>query len=126
MADLTGLPDFANILSSTEATLIAPFGRGSFSVLPRQLQLAANPDGSPKFEIDLVQRIGDFSPAGQFFALDFSLAGDFALDEALSLARAADPAATVVPVTIDGGFGRLFAVSSNVTLPSDLLTAVPL
>jgi hypothetical protein len=128
MADLTGLPDFAAMVTSSGATLIAPFGGGSYSVLPQQLQLAMNPDGSPKFELDLVQCLGDLTATGQYAELDFSLAGEYPLDAALSLARTTASAATVRPVTMDGGFGRLYATASTntVQLSADMLAPIPL
>jgi hypothetical protein len=126
MADLTGLPDFAAMITSSEASLFAPFVSGSYSALPRQLQLATNADGSPKFEIDFAKTIGDASSIAQFAELDFSLAGDYALDSALSMARAKSPAATVRPATMDGGFGRLYAAAGAVPLPADLLSPIPL
>lgn len=126
MADLTGLPDFATLITSSEASLIAPFGSGSYSALPQQLQLATNSDGSPKFEIDFAKTVGDASSTVQFAELDFSLAGDFALDAALNLARTIAAAATVKPAVIDGGFGRLYATASEVPLPAELLSPIPL
>jgi hypothetical protein len=128
MTDLTGLPDFSNVIASTAATMIAPFGGESYSVLPQDLQLAANADGSPKFELDLVQNLGDLSASGQYAELDFSIAGNFPLDAALSQARTTSPAATVKPITMDGGFGRLYATASagTIPLPADMLTPVPL
>lgn len=128
MADLTGLPDFANMIVSTTANMFAPFGTGSYSVLPQNLQLATKADGSPKIELDLVQDLGDFSASGQYAELDFSIAGDFPLDTALTLARADSATATVKPITMDDGFGRLYASASagTIPLPADLLNPVPL
>src|SRR5665213_1864672 len=126
MADLSGYPDFGAPLASPEADLIAPFGQGAYSVLPRQLVLAMRPDGSPKFELDLVNCAGDFSAGGQYAELDFSLSGDYPLAGALALARQGAPTATVKPVAMDGGFGRLYATVTEVALPADVLNPVPL
>ncbi len=126
MTDLTGLPDFATMIASSEATMFAPFGSGSYYVLPQQLQLAMNADGSPKFELDLVQYLGDLTASGQYAEVDFSLAGDFPMNTALSLARTTAPAATVKPITMDSGFGRLYATASTVPLPGDMLIPAPL
>src|SRR5215472_5165377 len=126
MADLTGSPDFASVITSAEVSMIAPFGSGSYSVLPQRLQLAMNPDGTPKFKLELTEVIDDFSDSGQFAELDFSIAGDFPLDTALSIARQSQPTAQVKPVTFDGGFGRLYQSASAVQLPSDVLSAIPL
>ena len=128
MNDLTGLPDFSRVIASTSATMIAPFGGDCYSVLPRDLQLATNTDGSPKFELDLVRNLGDPSATGQYAELDFSIAGDFSLDAALSQVRTVSSAATVKPIVMDAGFGRLFATASagTIPLPADMLAPVPL
>ncbi len=128
MADLTGYPDFSSTVGSPTEIIIAPFGGESYSVLPQDLQLATNADGSPKLELDLVENLGDFSASGQYAELDFSIAGNFPLDTALSLARTNSPAATVKPITMDSGFGRLYATASagTIPLPADMLTPIPL
>ena len=128
MADLTGYPDFSSTVVSTGATIIAPFAGESYTVLPQDLQLATNADGSPKLQLDLVENLGDFSASGQYAELDFSIAGNFPLDTALSLVRTNSPAATVKPVAIDGGFGRLYATASagTIPLPADMLTPITL
>jgi hypothetical protein len=127
MTDLNGLPDFATMISSSEATMIAPFGSGSYYVLPQQLQLATNADGSPRFELELVQYLGDLTASGEYAELDFSLTGDFPLNVALSLARTpATPNATVQPIIMDSGFGRLYETASTVQLSADMLTPTPL
>jgi hypothetical protein len=128
MATLTGLPDFASIITSPEATMVAPFGGGAYSVLPQQLTLASNADGSPKFQLDLVQSLGDLTAAGQYAELDCSLAGDFPLDQALTLVRSTVPSGTVQPITMTSGYGRLYATSGDntVALPADMLAPIPL
>ncbi len=128
MADLTAYPDFSSTMGSPTEIIIAPFGGESYSVLPQDLQLATNADGSPKLELDLVENMGDLSASGQYAELDFSIAGNYPLDAALSLARTNSPAATVKPIAIDGGFGRLYATASadTIPLPADMLTPIPL
>jgi hypothetical protein len=132
VADLTGLPDFDAIVSpphsvvNTLGDIIAPFDSGSYYVLPGQLQLATNPDGSPKFKLELMQYLGDVSASGQFAVLSFSLAGDFFLERALGAVRTATLSAAVKPVTIDSGFCRLYQTSTAVSLPGDLLIPTPL
>ena len=126
ITDPTGLPDFAAMAAFPQATLIAPFGSGSFSVVPQQLQLAANADGSPKFRLEFVQYLGDISASGQYAVLELSLTGDSSLDTALCLARTITPSATVKPVMMDSGFGRLYATTTTVSLPGDMLVPSPL
>ena len=126
MSDLNGLPDFQTP-SLTPATSTFPaFQSGSYSVLPQQLALSVNDDGSPKFQLDIVKRIGDFSSAGQYAVLDFSLSGDFSLDKALAQVRSHDPSATVKPIAIDGGFARLYRTAGEVAPGSDVLAPVSL
>jgi hypothetical protein len=124
MIDPTGLPDFQ--ATSSSGRIFAPFGSGSFAVVPQQLTLAVNADGSLKFTLELVQQVGDFSSAGQYAVLDLSLAGDFQLDDALKEARNRDAAATVTPIAISGGFARLFPTVGDVMPTSDVLAPVQL
>ncbi|HEY6326654.1 MAG TPA: hypothetical protein VIW73_09120 [Candidatus Cybelea sp.] len=124
MTDLSGLPDFASV--SPSGTMFAPLGSGSFTVLPQQLALGTNADGTPKFTLELIQRFGDFTPAGQYAVLDLSLTGDFGLDAALTAARAQSAGATVAPIAIAGGFARLFPTAGEVTPASDALAPVEL
>jgi hypothetical protein len=126
MFDPAGLPDWSSAIDAPDANLIGSFGSVSYSVLPSQLQIATYPNGKPKFELDLVQRVGDFSANGQYAELDFSLAGTFPLDAALLLARKANRAATVKPITLSGGFGRLTTTGNAVPLPADTLSPRPL
>ena len=95
-------------------------------MLPQELALASDAAGTPKFRLDLVERVGDFSSAGQYAVLDFSLAGDFALDDALTVARGQDPNAIVTPIAIAGGFARLCPTTGEVPPASDALAPVPL
>ncbi|MGH9563970.1 MAG: hypothetical protein ACRD3S_21165, partial [Terracidiphilus sp.] len=128
MADLTAYPDFSSTIASTAATIISPFGGESYSVLPQDMQLATNADGSPKLQLDLVENVGDFSASGQYAELDLSIDGTFPLDAALSLARTSSAAATVKPIAMNGGFGRLYATASagTIPLPADMIAPIPL
>ncbi len=126
MFDPAGLPDWSVTIDAPEANLVGSFGGASYSVLPAQLQIATYPNGTPKFELDLVQRVGDFSANGQYAELDFSLAGAFPLDAALARARATNRGATVKPITLSGGFGRLTMTGNSVPLPPDVLSPQPL
>ena len=126
MTAFDGLPDFQTMSSTATATTFAPFQGGSYAALPQGLALAADANGKPTFTLDLVERVGDFSAAGQYAVLDFSLVGDFALDDALSAARTHDPAATVKPLAINAGFARLYPTSGEVAPTSDVLTPIPL
>jgi len=124
VTDLTGLPDFQSV--SPLGTMFAPFRSGSFAVLPEHLALGTNADGTPKFTLELIQRFGDFTSAGQYAVLDLSLAGDFGLDAALTVARAQSATATAAPIGIAGGFARLFPTAGDVTPTSDALAPVAL
>jgi hypothetical protein len=130
MTAFDGLPDFQAMSSTATATAtattFAPFQSGSYAALPQGLALAADANGRPKFTLDLVERVGDFSATGQYAVLDFSLVGDFALDDALSAARAHDAGATVKPIAIDAGFARLYPTTGEVAPSSDLLASIPL
>lgn len=123
---MTGLPDFQAPLSSGAVSAFAPFGQGSYAVLPQQMAVAQDADGNPKFQLDIIKRIGDFSSSGQYAVLDFAVNGDFRLDDALAAARAVDSGATVAPVGVNNGFARLYPTASDVVLPPDLLTPIPL
>lgn len=127
MQSLNGLPDFQTPLSTASVSMFAPFQGGSYAVLPQLLALAvADASGTPKFQLDLVQRFGDFDATGQYAVLDFSLAGDFALDAALAAARVQDARAIVSPAAIAGGFARLYPTAGEVSPSSDALAPVPL
>jgi len=123
---MTGLPDFQAPLSSDAVSAFGPFEQGSYAVLPQQLAVAQDADGNPKFQLDIIKRIGDFSATGQYSVLDFALNGDFRLDDALAAARSVDSSATVAPVTVNSGFARLYPTASDVVLPPDLLLPIPL
>lgn len=106
--------------------MFAPFGGGHYSVLPQQLVVAQDADGNPKFQLELINRLGDFSATGQYAVLDFALDGDFQLDDALTAARSADGGATVAPVIVNSGFARLYPTTNEVVPTPDLLVPVPL
>jgi hypothetical protein len=124
VADLTGLPDFQAPLAATNASAYAPFGTGTFAVVPQALALATNPDGNVKLALVFEQQVGDFSSTGQYAVLDFSLAGDYDFDGCLAGARGRDPNATVKRIAVNRGFARLFATAGQVQLPDDLLQPV--
>jgi hypothetical protein len=126
MTTFDGLPDFQTMSSMATAATFAPFQGGSYAALPQGLAVAADANGKPKFTLDLVERAGDFSATGQYAVLDFSLVGDFALDDALSAARTHDASATVKPIAIDAGFARLYPTTGEVAPSSDMLTPIPL
>ena len=126
MNDLTGLPDFQRLISTQRLSMYAPFGQGSYGVLPRQLLVAQSPSGKPKFELALIKRSDDQSASGRYAVLDLALAGDFAIDEALTLARAGAADATVKPIVFNTGFARLYPTTSTVTLPADMTAPIPL
>jgi hypothetical protein len=126
METLAGFPDFQAPVSTAGLLMYAPFGAGGYSVLPRQINLATESNGKPKFQLNLIKRAGDPNPVSQYAAFDLALAGDFPLDEALAIARAQDEEATVKPIDINSGFARLYPTSSTVTLPSDMLAPAAL
>jgi len=106
--------------------MFAPFETGSYAVLPQMLSVATDASGNPKFTLDLIESLGDLSLSGQYAMLDFSLSGDFQLDDALAAARIASAGATVKPLSIDSGFARLYATTGEIAPTSDLLAPVPL
>jgi hypothetical protein len=121
MPDLTGFPDFTTAVSSAGMTIYPAFGNGSYSVLPQQLDLAKNANGSPAFALTLAQQAGDFSSTADYAQLSFSLDANFPLGPALALLRNSDPKATVKPSAISGGFCRLYQTTTGVPVPADLL-----
>lgn len=126
MAQLTGLPDFQACTSAGSVTMFAPFASGNYAVLPQQFVVAQDADGNPKFQLELIKRLGDFSNAGQYAVLDFALDGDFSLDDALTAVRSADANSTVVPISVNSGFARLYPTTDEVVPTADLLAPVPL
>jgi hypothetical protein len=123
---MTGMPDFQNPLSASDLVAYAPFGNGGYAVLPREIVVARNPDGLPKFHLRLMRRVGDLSPAGQYGVMDISLAGDFPVEDALAAARAVVPDATVSGVSIHSGFARLYPTNDAVSLPAEMTAPVAL
>jgi hypothetical protein len=126
MNGLNGLPDFSAPNSAATVSAFAPFQTGSYAVVPQQLALATDASGNPTFTLDLVERTGDFSVAGQYAVLDLALRGDFALDDALAGARLTAPGATVTPIAISGGFARLYPTAGEVEPSSDVLAPIAL
>ena len=123
---LTGLPDFGALLPAQAAAMFAPFGGGSYAVLPEQLVVATGADGQPKFLLEIERQLGDLTASGQYATLDMRLTGDYPLEAALAAARVLAAGATVAPLTIDGGFARLYAVSTIVAPPAELLVPISL
>ena len=123
---LTGLPDFGALLPAQAATMFAPFGNGSYAALPEQLVVATDANGQPKFLLEIEQQIGNFAASAQYATLDMRLVGDYPLAAALEAARELAPGATVAQLTIDDGFARLYATSSVITPPQELLAPIPL
>jgi hypothetical protein len=126
MNDLTGFPDFQTPTSTADLLMYAPFGKGSYSVLPRQLIVAQDASERPKFDLALIKRSDDLGAGGQYAVLDLALAGDFSIDDALTAARAEAADATVKPISINSGFARLYPTSGTVTLPTDMTAPIPL
>jgi hypothetical protein len=123
---LPGLPDFGAPLPGPAATMFAPFADGSYAVLPEQLVVATDSAGRAEFLLEIEQNLGDFSSSAQFATLDMRLTGDYPLEAALAAARGFTSGATVAPLTIDSGFARLYATSTIVTPPAELLAPVSL
>ena len=119
MTGLQGLPDFAAPLSGEAVTAFAAYGGGAVSVLP---QIGALSD----FNLTLTKRADDHSAAGNFAVLDLSITNRYPLDEALDLARATDPAATVAAVALEQGYARLVPVGGAVALPAAMTTPISL
>ena len=113
-------------LSSKAATLFAGYGGGHYSVLPQQLVVAEDADGDPVFCLELIKRMGDLTPAGQYAVLDFALDADFRLDDALQLARSSTADAAILPAAVHSGFARLYPTTSQVLPEASLLDPVPL
>lgn len=126
MDSLAGLPDFQALVSAGQLQMYAPFGGGSYSVLPRQLVVAQGASGHPKFELALVEAADELSAIGRYAVLDLELAGDFPVDDALTRARADAADATVRPASINVGFARLYPTSNAVALPADMTAPTPL
>lgn len=123
---MTGLPDFASAVGGN-AGIFAPYGGvGSYAVQPRQLVVATDRAGKPRMKLEIEKSIGDFSAGGRWATFDMTVAGDYPLEAALATVRALTPGATVAPLAIDAGFARLYATSTIVAPPAELLTPVPL
>lgn len=124
MAGFDHMPDFGSPLAAGEAVFFPAFGTGEFIVIPSALGLAAVSAGQAPFQLQMIRRADDLRAQGQYALLDVHLAGNYALDACLAVARAANPNATVRPAVIDRGFARL--ISSGPSLPSDLTTPTEL
>jgi hypothetical protein len=120
-----GLPDFQRLLGSGATQFYAPFGVGSFAVLPGGARVAVE-QGQPVFSLTLVRRPDEPGPTGNYGVLDIQLTDDVPLDDALVLARGISQSATVAPAAIELGFIRLTPGSPGSSLPNDMTTPVPL
>lgn len=121
---LTGLPDFGAPLLA--GAVRYPYGSGSFTVLPDQLNVATRPDGTPDLLVTLVRGAVPSLPPDPHGVIDIRLTPDYRLDEALALARQHRPGATVRPFTVSAGFLRLQPATSGVPVPESLTVPVPL
>jgi hypothetical protein len=126
MNNLAGMPNLKAPLLAGELVLYPPYESGSYSLLPRQISVAVDAMGKPKFTLVLLKTSNPSDTAGQYAVLDLSLGGDFPLDPALQAARTATPDATVKPIIINRGYARLYATTATVQLPADLTVPVPL
>lgn len=126
MSDLRGLADFQAPIAVGSSYMFAPFGAGSYNVLPREFSVAQEATGGPDFALVMLRRADDLSAAGQYAVLDMTLAANFPLDDALAAARAATEGATVRPISISAGFARLYPAARAVALPPDASAPVPL
>ena len=130
MTSLKGLPDFQYPLAppsaDSDVIMFAPFEAGSYSVLPRQVELAKDGDGRPRFQLQLIKHATGAGEESQYSVMSMSLAGAFAMDDALTAARAATPDALVKAAEIQNGFIRLYATTAAVSLPAEMTTPVPL
>jgi hypothetical protein len=106
--------------------MFAPFGKGFYSVLPRHIDIAKDGSGRPKFQLRLMKHAADTSAQSQYSVMGMSLAGDFPMDDALAVARAAAPAAMVAAAEIQSGFVRLYATTVAVPLPAEMTVPIPL
>ena len=126
MDALTGLPDFQAPIAVGRAQLFAPFGQGSFSVMPSQLSLACDASGRPIFGLAIVKRGDDLTPAGRYAALSIELTLDYPLDDALIAARGVASDAALKPLAINTGYARLCPAGGAVGLPGEATAPVPL
>jgi hypothetical protein len=117
--DFTARPDGA-------ADLLAPLGRGPWTVLPTGLELATRPDGAPDLLLELVRPSVPVPDREDAYAvLDLRLGAVCRLQEALQEARAVDPDATVVPAALGRGWLR-FDAPHDLDVPLDLMQPVSL
>lgn len=122
MDPLVGLPDFGTALSSEAVQAFAPFGStdaGAYAVVPNDGALAG-------ITLTMTRRADELSGAGSYATLDVRIGCDYPLDDALTLARAQAPGATVRPLPIELGYARLVSGSAALALPSAMTTATML
>jgi hypothetical protein len=126
MTPFEGLPDFQNPLTQADLALFAPFGQGQYMVLPKSVEVARDAGGRPKFQLRLMKHTGDTNPAGEYGVMDVSLAGEFAIDDALTAVRAVAPGGTVAGASIQSGFARLYPTNDAVSLAAEMTAPVAL
>jgi hypothetical protein len=119
------LPDFRALIGTGATQLYAPFGPGPFVVLPTATRIATR-QGQPILSLMFVRRPDQPGPTGNYAVLDVELTQDVPLDDALGVARAVVPSATVAPATMDLGFIRLIPGGAGVSLPTEMTMPVPL
>ena len=125
MSAREGLPDFQSLLGSGPTQFYAPFGAGSYAVLPGGARVAVR-QGAPGLSLTLVRRPDQPGPTGNYAVLDVQLTEAVPLDDALALARGISQSATVAPAAIELGFIRLTPSNPSVSLPDDMTAPVPL
>src|SRR5215472_7336609 len=106
MTKLEGLPDFQAPIAAGTTCAFAPFGAGSYRVLPGALSIARDADGRPTFTLVMLKRADDPRAAGQYGVMDATLIVDFPLDDALATARTNAASATMQPAVINAGYAR--------------------
>jgi hypothetical protein len=117
--DFTARPDGA-------PDLLAPLGRGPWTVLPSELELATRPDGTPDLLLELVRPSAPTADRDDAYAmLDLRLGAVCRLQEAQQEARMVDPDATVVPAALGRGWLR-FDAPHDAELPAELTQPVAL
>lgn len=119
------MPDFGSPLALGDTLVFPPVIAGPLSVMPNALHLSKDAQGQPALSLQIVKRTDDLSTDGQYAVLDMQITGDYALDDALALARTKFPEATVKPASIEIGYARLVPAGADIKLPDDLTVPEP-
>ncbi len=119
MAALAGLPDFGNVISPGAAVAYGAFGGGPEMVVPEIGALAA-------FQLTMTKVAGEPEAAGGYAMLDLEVGLSYPLEDALALARANAPSATVARLPIDLGYARMVSSGSVIALPDAVTRPVML